>query len=44
MKLFLRRLMRWYVEPAIADQRAFNDATLKLIDDLDERVSRLERP
>jgi hypothetical protein len=43
VKLFLRRLMRWYVEPALADQRAFNDAVLKLIDDLDERVARLER-
>ena len=44
LKSFLRRLMRWYVEPALADQRAFNDAALKLIDDLDERVKRLERP
>jgi hypothetical protein len=35
--------MRWYVEPAMADQRAFNDALLKLIDDLDERISRLEQ-
>ena len=35
--------MRWYVEPAFADQRAFNDAVLKLIDDLDERVARLEQ-
>lgn len=43
LKLFLRRFMRWYVEPAVADQRAFNDAVLKLIDDIDERVSRLER-
>jgi hypothetical protein len=43
LKLFLRRFMRWYVEPALADQRAFNDALLKLIDDLDERISRLER-
>jgi hypothetical protein len=43
VKRSLRRLMRWYVEPALADQRAFNDAALKLIDDLDERVSRLER-
>ena len=34
--------MRWYVEPAFADQRAFNDAVLKLIDDLDERIQRLE--
>ena len=43
VKLFLRRLMRWYVEPAMADQRAYNNAVLKLIDDLDERVARLER-
>src|SRR3954468_12693584 len=43
VKLFLRRLMRWDVEPAFADHRAFNDAVLKLIDDLDERISRLER-
>jgi hypothetical protein len=42
VKGLLRRLMRWYVEPAVADQRAFNDAVLKLIDDLDERVGRLE--
>jgi hypothetical protein len=32
LKAFLRRFMRWYVEPAFADQRAFNDAVLKLID------------
>ena len=43
LKLFLRRFMRWYVEPALADQRAFNDALLRLIDDIDERISRLER-
>jgi hypothetical protein len=43
VKLLLRRLMRWYVEPALADQRAFNDAVLKLVDDLDERIARLER-
>ena len=42
LKLFLRRFMRWYVEPALADQRAFNDALLRLIDDIDERISRLE--
>lgn len=44
LKSILRRLMRWYVEPAFADQRAYNDALLKLIDDLDERIQRLERP
>ena len=43
VKRFLRRLMRWYVEPAFADQRAFNDAILKLVDDLDERIARLEQ-
>src|ERR1043165_769355 len=43
VKLVLRRLMRWYVEPALADQRAFNDAVLKLVDDLDERIARLEQ-
>ena len=42
LKSVLRRLMRWYVEPAFADQRACNDAVLKLLDDLDERISRLE--
>jgi hypothetical protein len=43
IKGILRRLMRWYVEPTWADQRAFNSAVLKLIDDLDERIGRLER-
>ena len=42
LRLVLRRLMRWYVEPAFAEQRAFNDAVLKLVDDLEERISRLE--
>jgi hypothetical protein len=43
VKAVLRRLMRWYVEPAWADQRAYNDAVLKLLDDLDERLARLEQ-
>src|SRR5215211_3888542 len=43
VKKVIGRLMRWYVEPAWADQRAFNDAVLKLIDDLDERIARLEQ-
>ena len=43
LKSVLRRLMRWYVEPAMADQRAFNDAVLKLVDDIDERLRRLEQ-
>jgi hypothetical protein len=35
--------MRWYVEPLAYDQRSFNASTLRLIDDLEERVARLER-
>ena len=38
VKLVLRRLLRWYVEPLAAEQRAFNDAALKLIDDLYEQT------
>ena len=40
VKLVLRRLMRWYVEPVFADQRAFNDAVLRLIDDIYEQLDR----
>jgi hypothetical protein len=42
VKAVLRKLMRWYVEPLAYDQRSFNAAALRLIDDLDERVARLE--
>src|SRR5689334_4472562 len=42
VKHVLRRLIRWYVEPFAADQRTFNDAVLKLLDDLEARVARLE--
>jgi SAM-dependent methyltransferase len=42
VKRFLRRLMRWYVEPFAADQRVYNDAVLKLIDALSERADRSE--
>ncbi|MDH4176477.1 MAG: hypothetical protein OEW31_03815 [Thermoleophilia bacterium] len=42
VKGVLRKLMRWYVEPLAYDQRSFNAATLRLIDDLEERVARLE--
>jgi hypothetical protein len=34
--------MRWYVEPLAYDQRSFNAATLRLIDDLQAQVDRLE--
>ena len=37
LKRFLRKLMRWYVEPLAADQRVFNDSVLKLVDALSER-------
>ena len=37
VKRFLRKLMRWYVEPLAADQRVFNDSLLKLVDALSER-------
>jgi hypothetical protein len=42
VKAVLRKLMRWYVEPLAYDQRSFNAATLRLIDDLQEQVDRLE--
>jgi SAM-dependent methyltransferase len=38
VKRLLRPLLRWYVEPLAAEQRAFNDAVLKLVDDLYETV------
>jgi hypothetical protein len=34
--------MRWYVEPALAEQRIVNDALLRLVDDLARRVDALE--
>ena len=43
VKRVLRKVMRWYVEPAFAEQRIVNDALLRLIDDLARRVDELER-
>jgi hypothetical protein len=47
IKRSLRKLMRWYVEPVAAHQRAFNSAVLTLVDELVERteaeLNRLER-
>jgi SAM-dependent methyltransferase len=40
LKAVLRRLMRWYVEPLAGDQKAFNAAALRLVDDLDDRLAR----
>jgi hypothetical protein len=42
VKAVLRKLMRWYVEPLAYDQRSFNAASLRLIDDLQEQVDRLQ--
>jgi 2-polyprenyl-3-methyl-5-hydroxy-6-metoxy-1,4-benzoquinol methylase len=43
VKRFLRKLMRWYVEPLAADQRIFNDSMLKLVDALSERADSASR-
>lgn len=43
VKAVLRKLMRWYVEPLAYDQRSFNAAALRLIDDLQEQVDRLQK-
>ncbi len=40
VKAVLRKLMRWYVEPLAYDQRSFNAAALRLIDDLQAQVDR----
>jgi len=42
VKRVLRKCMRWYVEPALAEQRIVNDALLRLVDDLSRRVDELE--
>ena len=42
VKAVLRKLMRWYVEPVAYDQRSFNAVALRLVDDLQEQVDRLE--
>lgn len=42
VKVVLRKLMRWYVEPLAYDQRSFNAAALRLIDDLQDQVDRLQ--
>jgi hypothetical protein len=43
VKRTLRKVMRWYVEPAFAEQRIVNDALLRLVDDLARRLDELER-
>jgi hypothetical protein len=41
VKLAVRKLARWYVEPVFADQRAVNDALIKLVDELADEVDEL---
>jgi len=43
VKRILRKLMRWYVEPAFSEQRIVNDALLRLVDELSRRLDELER-
>ena len=43
VKWVLRKAMRWYVEPLAYDQRSFNAAALRLVDDLQARIDELER-
>src|SRR5262249_45745531 len=38
VKWVLRKMMRWYVEPLAADQRAFNSSVLTLADSLTARI------
>ena len=42
VKAVLKKMMRWYVEPLAYDQRSFNAAALRLVDDLERRVATLE--
>ncbi len=42
-KAMLRPLLRWYVEPALADQRRFNAAVLRILDELERELRRSRR-
>lgn len=41
VKRLLRPFLRWYVEPLAAEQRVFNDATLRVVDGLSAELDRL---
>jgi SAM-dependent methyltransferase len=43
LKKILGPFLRWYVEPLAAEQRAFNDVVLKMVDGILEEVDRGER-
>jgi O-antigen chain-terminating methyltransferase len=38
LKRVIRKLIRWYVEPLAVEQRTYNDALLKLVYDLSDRL------
>jgi hypothetical protein len=42
-RAILRPLLRWYVEPALADQRRFNAAVLRILDELVREARRDRR-
>jgi SAM-dependent methyltransferase len=42
VKSVLRKMMRWYVEPFAAEQRRFNAAALRLVDELSGRVDAVQ--
>jgi hypothetical protein len=42
LKAVLKRLMRWYVEPVAHDQRLFNGAAVRMIDELTGYVGTLQ--
>jgi hypothetical protein len=43
-KVVLRKLMRWYIEPALAQQRDFNASILKAIIYTNERIDAVPKP
>jgi hypothetical protein len=38
-KIVLKKMMRWYVEPAFSDQRTFNAAVLRVVDELHSKTA-----
>jgi hypothetical protein len=40
-KIVLRKLMRWYLEPALTQQRQFNAAVLRALDELGQQMDAL---
>lgn len=39
VKFLLKKMMRWYVEPTFSDQRTFNAAVLRVVDELHAQMS-----